>query len=284
MFMSTKRTKVTCLILFFAVFLWVLLSGQQTIRTAKAFSSGPDAGYTGAPGELTCAISGCHGGEPNTGPGQLLIMAPSSYEPGQTYHITVKHMTTDTSRRRWGFQLTALDGTNSRAGDLVDPGGLTQLVLGGPGGNRQYIEHSLFSTFQGLTLEVSWNFNWIAPSTDVGPVTFYAAGNEANGDGNNTGDQIYATTAFALSGSPQIEGASVRGKKLFVMGKNFGDGAKLLINGDRVKKASNDADTPTTLFTAKKAGRDIEPGQTVTLQIVNSDDKSSNLFSFTRPL
>src|SRR5262244_1777116 len=149
MFMSKKKTKVTCLIFFLAVFLWALFSGQQTIRTAKAFAEGPNPGHTGAPGELTCAVAGCHGGQPNTGPGQFLIMAPSSYEPGQTYELRVEHMTADTSRRRWGFQLTALDGLNQRAGDLRNINGLTQVLEGGPGGNRQYIEHGFLATFTG---------------------------------------------------------------------------------------------------------------------------------------
>src|SRR5436190_842408 len=33
-----------------------------------------------------------------------------------------------------------------------------------------------------------------APATYVGPVTFYIAGNAANGNGNDTGDNIYTTS------------------------------------------------------------------------------------------
>ena len=37
--------------------------------------------------------------------------------------------------------------------------------------------------------------DWTAPASEVqNPVTFYAAGNEANGDGTNQGDYIYTTT------------------------------------------------------------------------------------------
>lgn len=278
-----NQIKVTCLTFFLAAVAVVLSTGGRAVRTAEAFAEGPDGGLTGAPGELTCAVAGCHGGEPNTGPGQFLIIGPTMYEPGNRYQISVKHMTTDTSRKRWGFQLTALDGTNNRAGDLANLSGLTQTLEGGPGGHRQYIEHGFLQTFTGQSLEASWSFNWTAPSSDVGPVTFYAAGNQANNDGNNTGDQIYTATAFTLSGPPEIESASVRGKKLFVMGKNFAIGATLFMDGSRVKKASNDSDNPTAIFTAKKAGRDIAPGQTVILQIVNPDNTASNAFSFTRP-
>ena len=136
------RVKVASMIFFLVALLSALLTGSRTVKTARAFAEGPNPGHTGAPFELTCAVAGCHGGEPNTGPGQLQITAPASYEPGNTYQITVNHMTNDTSRRRWGFQLTALDGTNNRAGSLQNSSGLTQVLEGGPGGNRQYIEQT----------------------------------------------------------------------------------------------------------------------------------------------
>jgi hypothetical protein len=283
------RIKVASITLFLVALLSALLTGDRTVRTAQAFSAGPNAGVTGAPFELTCAVAGCHGGAPNTGPGQLLVIAPPVYEPAKTYEITVKHMTTDTTRRRWGFQLTALDGTSKKAGDLQNSDALTQVLEGGPGGNRQYIEHSFIGTFQGLRLAASWTFNWVAPASDVGPVTFYAAGNQANNNGTESGDQIYATsiTASAASvptGPPVIDGAGVSGKRLLVMGGNFGFGADLLMDGVRQKKTSNDEDTPSTLMVARKAGNNIAPDQTVVLQVRNPDGTLSNEFRFTRPL
>lgn len=286
---TNDRAKVASITLFLVALLIATLTDNRAIRRVQAFAEGPNAGVTGAPGELTCAVAGCHGGSPNTGPGQLQITAPSSYEPGNTYQITVKHMTTDTTRRRWGFQLTALDGTGNRAGDLQNSSSLTQVLEGGPGGNRQYIEHSFIGTFQGQTLLASWTFNWVAPATDVGSVTFYAAGNQANNSGTETGDQIYTTSITASAaemptGPPEIFEAAVRGKKLFVSGENFGLGADLLMDGARLKKTSNDEDNPSTLMVAKKAGKSIEPGQTVMLQVKNPDGTLSNEFSFTRPL
>ncbi|MGH9972261.1 MAG: PQQ-dependent sugar dehydrogenase, partial [Pyrinomonadaceae bacterium] len=58
---------------------------------------------------------------------------------------------------------------------------------------RQYIEHTLAGTFAGQQGGASWRFNWTAPPTDVGTITFYAAGNHANNDGNTSGDHIYRT-------------------------------------------------------------------------------------------
>ena len=286
--MSRKnKIKVTCLALFVAALVVELLS-NNTVRTVGAFAEGPNPGHSGAPGELTCAVSGCHGGEPNTGPGQFQITAPSSYEPGKTYQITVTHSTTDTSRRRWGFQLTALDGSSNKAGDFQSTS-ITQVLQGGPGGNRQYIEHNFLGTFQGQPSGAMWTVDWVAPSSDVGRVTFYAAGNQANNNGNETGDQIYATSvsvpvATAITGAPVITGAEVVKKQLLVSGENFAFEAQLLMDGSKQKKTFNDDVTPNTLLVARKAGKFIAPGQTVLLQVKNPDGTLSNEFSFTRPL
>src|SRR6266849_7468206 len=150
----------------------VLLTNSRAIETVRAFSTGPPGAVTGAPGDFgTCA--NCHfGPAPN---GQFTISAPQTYVPGQTYQITVTHTNSDTTRRRWGFELTALS-SGTKAGDLQNLSGLTQILNNdGPAANRQYIEHTSVGTFQGRTGGASWTFNWVAPSTNVGPVTFYAA-------------------------------------------------------------------------------------------------------------
>src|SRR5215475_2559913 len=84
----------------------------------------------------------------------------------------------------------------------------------GPASARQYIEHTASGTFIGQKNGASWTFNWTAPPIDVGPVVFYAAGNQANNDGNTSGDNIYKTFVvsapasttpdFALSVSPAL--------------------------------------------------------------------------------
>jgi beta-propeller repeat-containing protein len=78
-----------------------------------------------------------------------------------------------------------------------------------------------------------------------------------------------------------IAGASVSGKKLLVFGSGFDSGAKILLSGES-QKTINDEQSPTTALIAKKAGKMITPGQTVTLQVRNSDGTLSNQFSFTK--
>ncbi|HEX8458548.1 MAG TPA: PQQ-dependent sugar dehydrogenase [Pyrinomonadaceae bacterium] len=189
------QLKLAVLVLFVVAGAALLVTNNFTNRSVHAFSSGPPAGYTRAPGEEPDACRECHLPPPDSGAGRIQINTPQTYTPGQTYQISVVHTNADPSRRRWGFQLTALDDINTRAGTLTTRGdGLTQVLEAqGPFPSRQYIEHTSLGNFDGQTGGATWTFNWTAPFEDVGPVTFYAAGNHANGNGNSDGDNIYFT-------------------------------------------------------------------------------------------
>jgi photosystem II stability/assembly factor-like uncharacterized protein len=78
---------------------------------------------------------------------------------------------------------------------------------------------------------------------------------------------------------PTIIGATVSGKKLFVTGKLFDQGATILINGAGQKTQNDEENIPTRLI-AKKSGKKILPGDK--LQVVNFDGARSNEFTFTR--
>lgn len=177
-----------------------LQSGGARVR---ASSYGPAASHTSAPGENNCTR--CHTTNPlNTGGGSVTVSGiPLNYRPGQQIPITVT-----TAREGgviFGFQVTALDGRNLQIGNFSLPSqspAQMQIVNGIVGGNqRTYVEH----TKQGVTptqLDTkSWTFTWTAPSSRVGKVTFYAAGNAANSDGTNGGDYIYTTSSATLSGT-----------------------------------------------------------------------------------
>ncbi|MDT5296375.1 MAG: hypothetical protein QOJ76_3255, partial [Acidobacteriota bacterium] len=195
------KIKLLVLFLFAAGTLALLLLTDNAANPhARAYSAGPPAGYTHAPGELDCAD--CHT-TPAQSAGTLSLGAPQKYTPGQTYDITVAHTTADASRIRWGFELTALDAADERAGTLAPADDLTQVVDNqGPFPARQYVEHTSKGTFPGRQNGVGWTFKWTAPPADVGPVTFYVAGNQADGDGNSSGDNIYFTSASAAFQPP----------------------------------------------------------------------------------
>jgi len=205
-----------------------LLTHDTGTRRVHAFSAGPPAGYTGAPQEEPEACAECHV-PPDAGTGRISIVAPQTYVPGQTYPITVTHTNADPTRLRWGFELTVLDNaSDEKAGELQSVDGLTQVLNNaGPGSARQYIEHTAGGTFIGQQNGASWTFNWTAPSTDIGPVTLYTAGNQANNDGNTSGDYIYktfvavapasSTPDFALSIDPASRSVVPGGNALYTV-------------------------------------------------------------------
>ena len=205
-----------------------LLTHDSGTAPVHAFSAGPPAGYTGAPQEEPEACAECHV-PPDAGTGKISITAPQTYVPGQTYSITVTHTNADPTRLRWGFELTVLDNaSDEKAGELQTADGLTQVLNNaGPNSARQYIEHTAVGTFIGQQNGASWTFNWTAPGTDVGPVTFYAAGNQANNDGNTSGDYIYktfvasapasSTPDFALSIEPASRNVVPGGNALYTV-------------------------------------------------------------------
>src|SRR5215208_4800123 len=189
-----ERLRLIVLPALLAAFVGFLLTHDSGTRRVHAFSAGPPAGYTGAPQEEPEACAECHV-PPDAGTGRISITAPQTYVPGQTYPVTVTHQNADPTRLRWGFQLTVLDtASDEKAGELQSTNGLTQVLNNaGPNSARQYIEHSSSGTFVSQQNGASWTFNWTAPATDAGPVTFYVAGNQANNDGNTSGDYIYRT-------------------------------------------------------------------------------------------
>ncbi len=182
---DVHKIKVVFLVVFVGFVILAFSFGRGVVGTAEASISGPPSQHSGAPGEQNC--TDCHNAA--TGVGQFTIVAPANYTPGQTYSIQVRHQTTDTTRRRWGFEMTSL-ANNVAAGTFANVNANTRIISGG---GRSYIEHTTSGTFQNQTSGATWTFNWTAPASNVGNVTFYAAGVQANNNGSESGDQEYVT-------------------------------------------------------------------------------------------
>jgi hypothetical protein len=166
--------------------------------------TGPDAGYTGAPKDIGNCTA-CHDTfhEANVGPGSVQISnLPEVYEPGKQYTISVT--TRQSGRSTFGFQITALDSSNNRAGALAPLDGTTQLNPETGFGGRQYVEHTQVGTSAPVVGSRTWQLRWTAPSTDIGTVRFYVAGNAANNDGTNQNDYIYTSSASSDSETSHV--------------------------------------------------------------------------------
>ena len=174
-----------------------------------AFSSGPLPGLTGAPGEGNC--SQCHGGSLTQNSASLLLDAGGqlSYTPGgpkQTWTLNI----TDNLGVVFGFELSVRQAADTAvaAGNLEPAGtGMRVICSNGAaktanqpcaGNGPQYIEHTL-SSANGV-----WSMEWTPPSTNVGDITVYVAGNAANGNGNSFGDRIHlkSFTLAPAAGGP----------------------------------------------------------------------------------
>jgi hypothetical protein len=167
-----------------------ILSMSLDIHESKGIS-----GLTGSPDEDNCS-SNCHVDYPlNSGGGSVLISSPTleaknwKYVPGQTYKIDIT--ITKTGAKNFGFGFEALNSNNEDAGSIIVTDSLkTQLQKAF--NDRTNIMHKNKVGIAANTF--TYTFNWQAPTTDIGTVTFYAASNASNNDGTLQGDYIYTTT------------------------------------------------------------------------------------------
>jgi hypothetical protein len=88
-----------------------------------------------------------------------------------------------------------------------------------------------------------------------------------------------ATSVQQTSTQPQITGVTMSGRKLFVAGENFSEGAVILINGEEVATRS-DPDNPAGMLIAKKARKRMPADQIVTIAVQNQGGAKSQGFDF----
>jgi hypothetical protein len=174
-----------------ASFLFLLFTSSQFSQ------DDPDgkAGVSGAPNENTCNDTDCHNSYAvNSGTGSITISSSNltnwTYTPGTTYSITVT--VAQSNINLFGLCFEALKANGDNAGTLV-AGNDTQIKLKTVGGfQRKSITHD---NNTGATANShSFTFNWTAPATNIGDITFYAAGLAANDNGNELGDRVYSTS------------------------------------------------------------------------------------------
>lgn len=168
----------------------VEISGFTNYKKHAIQSGGGQSGLTGAPGEANCTQ--CHRTgndfslQDGNGINSLTVASGitqiSGYEPGETYNVSLQ---TSGNSNKKGFSAVALDANNNNAGSFSASGSTQNFSA--PTGDRQYVSHTSTGTSA-----IVWVWQWTAPATDVGDVTFYVACNQSNANNtNDSGDQIY---------------------------------------------------------------------------------------------
>ena len=162
----------------------------------SGFSSAPPLGRTGAPGDGRC--TDCHGGNNPLGfDGSLQILGlPTEVTPSTTYRVTVEVANPNGLSQRAGMQMVALRSDNTAAGTFSNPSSGGAVTVNNNNG-RNYLGHSPAQGYDSNRI-VTWEVDWTTPA-DLDPnVTFYAAGNIANGSGTSNDLILFETQSTEI--------------------------------------------------------------------------------------
>lgn len=210
------------------------------VAPALAFRAGPPAAHNGSPqsGGFSCRL--CHGNAVGGGSVQILG-APTEYEPNKVYNLTVR--VADPAKLGAGFQLSVENGAG-HVGTLILSDTTNTRFAATKDSQNVWAEHTLTGVantvagWAAMGQSAQYNVRWQAPATDVGTVTFYAAGNAINNSFTNAGDTIYLTNVSAtaaaapcpadLNGDGQVNSADLA-SLLGAWGPGTGDAD---LNGD----------------------------------------------------
>lgn len=144
-------------------------------------------GKTGSPTDgATCTE--CHSGTVQPASGWITTDIPvEGYQANGEYLVTLTG--THAGVGKMGFELTAENSSGAKAGMFsILNSNATELANGGAS-----VTHTAGGTTPAADSR-TWSMIWVAPAMDEGTITFYAAINAANGNGNNSGDVIYNTS------------------------------------------------------------------------------------------
>ncbi len=172
-------------------YVFALLAGMTLIIS---WSGNPPDGRTGAPGDGLC--SDCHSLNGGTQDGSISVAGfPSTIAPSTAYVLTITNSNPNGVAVKGGFQMTVLNSSNQKAGVMTSPSAFSTVTNAA---GREYWEHNPAQNYPGNNM-ITWNVTWTSPTGPADEsITFYAAGNIANGNGNNTGDRIVTSTGNGM--------------------------------------------------------------------------------------
>ena len=166
------------------------------------YSGSPPTGHTGAPGQETCAHSGCHVGTDENDYLSAIIISKSSptLEAGKVYELAVGFTTAvDDLPPRSGFQMVAFDENNQSIGNFVTDGVSTDVSTSA---GIEYVHHKNAKEQDDIP---TYKFEWKAPDNIPKSVTFYTAVLVSNANNNKNGDYVHTMSLTFNSEVTSIE-------------------------------------------------------------------------------
>ncbi len=166
---------------------------QADLTEILSFGAPPSS--TGAPGEISCAESGCHDDSPVPQKHEYhvlsIITKNGLFIPGDTALITINVQ--DPEIQRFGFQLTALDEDRKAIGGflITDPEHTQMLQNHVELVDREYVTYTKAGTLASQKGNHTWSFKWIIPKSISRNITFYLATVSANNDNRDKGDKVF---------------------------------------------------------------------------------------------
>lgn len=214
----------------------LLIYSLMNADFAGIMSFGAPPSSTGAPGEITCAESGCHDDGPmpmkNTNHSLLIRSKSNGLQAGDTALITIR--VADSNIRRFGFQLTALDAHGKSVGTfLITNPDKTQLLQNHIAfTDREYVTYTKDGTLSLKPGNHEWKFEWVVPQNQIGPISFYLATVSANDDNRDKGDKVYL-----MDTTIHVQQSTGIAKEHLIKCKKFGE--SLIIDNPGFRTAMN---------------------------------------------
>ncbi len=154
-------------------------------------NNGPSNGRTGSPKDGSNCTN-CHSGTATSANGLITSTVPAAgYTAGTKYTFTATIANPGT-KGKWGFQISPQNNAGTLLGTLVVTNTTnTQLKP-----SSKYIEHTSAGNKSS-----SWSFDWTAPASGTGDVTFYGAFLIGDNFNNTSGDQVQTSTLLVHENS-----------------------------------------------------------------------------------
>jgi hypothetical protein len=180
-----KRSFTSLFLLAVCFFLLESFGGDGNLKR----STGSPGGYTNSPGDgKTC--TNCHGSAVAVTGWVTSNVPASGYVPGTVYQITVTATSAGTNK---GFECSPQTPAGALVGTVAAGTGMKLT-----NSNKAVTHNAVVSSNPAV-----WTFNWTAPATGVGNVTFYSA--------ICIGENYIRTTTLVI---PQASGIGIEEKNL----------------------------------------------------------------------